>query len=58
MRTATAEDLPQASPAIVVLSGFIMVCLAVLVLEVGLLTRDHTDSSIEPANTHTQPGVA
>ncbi len=53
MRTAIAEDLPQASPAIVALSGFIMVCLALLVLEVGLMMRDHTDITTQPVKTHT-----
>jgi hypothetical protein len=53
MRTAIAEDLPQASPAIVALSGFIMVCLVLLVLEVGLMARSHADTMPQPMKTHT-----
>ncbi len=52
MRTATAEDLPQVSPAIAALSGFIMVCLALLVIEVAWLSRDYGTSIAQPVHTH------
>jgi hypothetical protein len=45
MRTAVAEDMPQVSPAIAALSGFIMVCLALLVVEVAYLSRDQGASA-------------
>jgi hypothetical protein len=53
MRAAVADDLPQASPAIVALSGFIMVCLMLLVVEVAYLSRDHGAAPIaKPAYAH------
>lgn len=53
MRAAIAEDLPQVSPAIAALSGFIMVCLVLLVLEVGVMMRSHADYRSQPMKTHT-----
>ncbi len=54
MRTAIAEDLPQVSPAITALSGFIMVCLVLLVIEVAYLTRDSgTGMTAQPVHAHT-----
>ncbi|MFT4075274.1 MAG: hypothetical protein QM647_07040 [Asticcacaulis sp.] len=54
MRTATVEDdLPKVSPAIAILSGFIMVCLALLVFEIGYMTRDHADAAPQSAQPHT-----
>lgn len=53
MRTAIAEDLPEVSPVIAALSGFIMVCLVLLVMEIGLMMRSHADNAIHPMKPHT-----
>lgn len=53
MRTAAAEDLPQASPVMAILSGFILVCLALLIFEICYMTRDHADTTSQSAQTQT-----
>lgn len=53
MRTAIAEDLPHTSPVVVALSAFIMVCLTLLVLEVGLMVVSHVETMPQPIKAHT-----